>query len=281
MRTRFTDMLKVELMLLGKRPATWVIFGIWATVSLVFGYVLPYVAWRSGSTGGFNEGIDGLLPPALATTMGDGIPFYGGSLALILGVLAIGSEFGWGMWKTLFTQRPGRSGVFGTKIAALGILMVPFTLMVYALGAIASVTVALVEGVTIAWPPAQVLLESVLSGWLILAVWAAAGVALAVLTRGTSLAIGIGILWALALEGLLGAFANSISWMEGVAGFLLRANGYSLVRAVTGEGATNADGPGTFSGPYVSGAQAAIVLVSYLAIFLGGSLYLMRKRDVT
>ena len=52
------------------------------------------------------------------------------------------------------------------------------------------------------------------AGWLILAVWAALGVLLGVLTRGTSLAIGIGILYALVIEGLLSALADSVGVLE-------------------------------------------------------------------
>jgi hypothetical protein len=45
-------------------------------------------------------------------------------------------------------------------------------------------------------------------------------------------------------------------------------------------GELSTDGPGTFSGPYVSGGQAAITLGLYLAVFLGVSLWLLRRRDV-
>ena len=44
----------------------------------------------------------------------------------MLGVFALGSEYGWGTLKTLFTQRPGRLRVFAAKLAALGIVLVPF-----------------------------------------------------------------------------------------------------------------------------------------------------------
>lgn len=278
MRTDFLPMLRAEIGLLSRRPGTWVIFGIWATVTAVFAYVLPYVAADSG--GDFFDGMDVLLPAALAGTVADGVPFYGGALSLILGVLAIGSEFGWGTWKTLFTQRPGRSEVFGAKLAALGVMLIPFTLVIYVIGAIASTIIAMAEGEAISFPTARALIESAAASWLILAVWAAAGVALAVVTRGTSLAIGIGILWALAFEGLLSAFARSISWLEGTVDFLLRANGYSLVRMVSGSRESSADGPGAFSGPYVGGTQALVVLALYLIVFLGGSLVLIRRRDV-
>ena len=41
-----------------------------------------------------------------------GFPFFGGVLALMLGVLTLGSEYGWGTLRTLFTQGPGRLRVF-------------------------------------------------------------------------------------------------------------------------------------------------------------------------
>src|SRR5690606_17201091 len=117
--------------------------------------------------------------------------FYGGAIVLILGVMAIGSDYGWGTLKTIFTQRPGRGQVFAARMTALAVILVPFVLIVFGLGAVASVTIALIEDAAIAWPSVQDLVEACLAGWLILAVWAAAGVLLAVITRGTSLAIGI------------------------------------------------------------------------------------------
>ena len=51
--------------------------------------------------------------------------------------------------------------------------------------------------------------------------------------------------------------------------FFVRANGYSLVSAlgVSGEDVAN-NGPGSFSGPFVVGAQASLVLVAYTAAFV-------------
>jgi len=282
MQSDFLRLVKAETFLLRKRPGTWVILGIWAAVTLIFGYIFPYVGYQNGG-GDFFEGLDVMLPANLVATIGDGIPFYGGSLVLILGVLAVGSEYGWGTWKTVFTQRPSRSLVFGAKMTALGLATLPFVLVAYGIGAISSVSVALLEDGAMTWPSIATMTEGILSGWLVMSVWAATGVLLATWTRGTSLAIGIGILWALAFEGLLAAFANSVSWLEWLVDLLLRSNGYSLMRAVAGasEGDGPAtDGPGAFNGPFVSATQAAVVLVAYLAVFLGGSLWLIRRRDV-
>lgn len=281
MRNNFLNLVNTELFLIRKRTSTWIILAIWLTVTTIFAYGFPYISYTSGSSE-FAESFDSMLPAAMAQTISEGMPFYGGALVLILGVMSIGSEFGWGMWKTLFTQRPGRATVFGAKMTALGIALVPFVVLAFAIGAVASSIIAIVENAPIDWPSAQVLIESMLSGWLILAVWAAGGVLLATATRGTSLAIGVGILWGLAFEGLLSAFATSVSWLEWLVDLLLRANGYSLVRAVVqpDQVGPGADGPGAFSGPYVDGTQAFAMLALYLAIFLGASLWLIRRRDV-
>lgn len=280
MASSFLGLVKAEVFLLRKRTGAWVILGIWLVVTAIFAYIFEYVSYRSGSSE-FSNSLDSMLPAALAPNISEGMPFYGGSLVLILGVLSIGSEFGWGTWKTLLTQRPGRSAVFGAKMVALGIALIPFVVLAFALGAVASSSIAVMENAAITWPSATVLVESMLSSWLILAVWAAGGVALAMATRGTSLAIGVGILWGLAFEGLLSAFASSVSWLEWLVEGLIRANGYSLVRVVTGSnGEAGAEGPGSFSGPYVSGSQALITLGLYLAVFMTLSLWLLRRRDV-
>src|ERR687896_2684844 len=172
-----------------------------------------------------------MLPEQLVGNVLVGFPFFGGVLILILGVLTLGSDYGWGTLKTLFTQRPSRLRVFAAKLGALGIVLVPFVLALFAAGTVASYVIAQIEGAPVDWPSAWLLVRALAAGWLILAVWAALGVLLGVLTRGTSLAIGVGILYALVIEGLLTAFADSISVLEPLTQVFLRANGYSLAAA--------------------------------------------------
>ena len=79
-----------------------------------------------------------------------GFPFFGGVFALMLGVFAFGSEYGWGTLKTLFTQAPGRLRVFAAKLAALAIVLVPFVLALFAAGAVASYVIAQIEDAPVA-----------------------------------------------------------------------------------------------------------------------------------
>jgi ABC-2 type transport system permease protein len=267
-----------ELLVLRKRTSTWILLAIWTLLALLFAYVVPYVTYLSDSTG---QPLTDLLPERIVGTLMGGFPFFGGVLALMLGVIAFGSEYGLGTLKTLFTQRPGRLQVFAAKLLALGIVLAAFVLVVLGLGALASSAIALREGAVVAWPSAWLVVRGLGAGWLILAVWAALGVLLAVLSRGTALAVGIGVLYTFVIEGLLSALATQVSLVDRLVEFFLRANGYSLV-AVLGVSADDVSdrGPGSFSGPFVSGWQALLVLASYAVVLLVVSGGLLRRRDV-
>jgi ABC-2 type transport system permease protein len=273
-----TSSLWAELLVLRKRASTWILVGIWAMLALVFAYVVPYATYLNRSS---PDSLRDALPENLVGTLMGGFPFFGGVIALMLGVLAFGSEYGWGTLKTLFTQRPGRLHVFGAKLLALALTLAGFVLVVFALGAIASYAIAVREGADVSWPSLSLLLRGLGAGWLILAVWAALGVVLAVLFRGTALAVGVGILYALVVEGLLSALATQVSLLDPLVEFFVRASGYSLV---VGLGASAEDagdrGPGSFSGPFVGGEQALLVLVAYLAVFVLVAGWRLRRRDV-
>jgi ABC-2 type transport system permease protein len=273
-----TGTIRAELLLVRKRTSTWILLAIWGLLALVFAYVVPYSTYLNGSS---PDGLADVLPPSLVGTLLAGFPFFGGVIALILGVLVFGSEYGWGTLKTLLTQRPGRVHVFGAKLAALAITLVGFVLVVFVLGGLASWAIALREGADIAWPSVSLVARGIGAGWLILAAWAALGALLAIAFRGTALAIGLGILYALVIEGLLSALASQVGALDALVELFVRANGYSLVAdlGVSPEEIGDA-GPGSFSGPFGSTGQALAVLGVYLAAFLALGGWLLRRRDV-
>ena len=273
-----TRSVMAELLVLRKRTSTWILLGIWTTLALVFAYVVPYVTYLNDPA---EQPLGELLPQQLVGTLMGGFPFFGGVLTLMLGVLAFGSDYGWGTLRTLFVQRPGRLRVFAAKVLALALALIPFVLVVFAVGALASSAIALREGADIGLPSAWLLVRGLAAGWLILAVWTALGVLLAVFSRGTALAVGIGILYALVIEGLLSALASQVSAVDRLVEFFLRANAYSLVTKLGVSADEVADnGPGSFSGPFVGGGQALLVLALYAVAFLLVSGWLLRRRDV-
>ena len=274
-----TRTVNAELLLLGKRVSTWILLGIWTALALTFAYVVPYIQYTNDPA---RRSLTDLLPESLVGTLMAGFPFFGGVLALMLGVLTVGSEYGWGTLRTLFTQGPGRLRVFGAKLIAVAATLLVFVLVVYVLGALASWAIAANEGVEVSWPSASLLVRGIAGGWLIFAVWAALGILLAIVTRGTALAVGIGILYAFVVEGLLSALAREVNVLDGLVEFFVRVNGYSLV-AVLGVSADDVSdsGPGSFSGPFVAGGQALLVLSVYLVGFVLAAGWLLRRRDVT
>ena len=270
--------MSAELLILRKRAATWVLLGIWTLLGVFFAYVVPYALDPEDQTGGVEQ----FFPESLAGTLISGFPFFGGVFALMLGVFAFGSEYGWGTLKTLFTQRPSRWRVVATKLAALGIVLVPFVLTLFAAGAVSSYVIAQIEHAPVHWPSAWLIVRAMGAGWLILAVWAALGVLLGVLTRGTSLAIGVGILYGLVIEGLLSAFADSVSLLQPLTEVFLRANGYSIAAALGASvDSIESSGPGSYSGPLVGGLQGVAVLVVFTAALAALAGLVLNRRDVT
>jgi ABC-2 type transport system permease protein len=89
-----------ELLVLRKRAATWILLGIWTALGIFFGYVIPYALDPEDSP----AGVEQFLPGSLAGNLLEGFPFFGGVFALMLGVFALGSEYGWDTLKTLFTR---------------------------------------------------------------------------------------------------------------------------------------------------------------------------------
>lgn len=277
-----TGSVRAEILVQRKRSSTWILLGIWALLSLFFSYLVPYVTYRNAGGDSLDVELADLLPERFTGTILGAFPFFGGVFALMLGVLALGSEYSWGTLRTLFIQRPGRLRVFAAKLLALAAVLAVYVSVVFGLSALSSLVIAEFEGAGVTWPSLWLLIRALAAGWLVLAVWAALGVMLAVISRGTALAIGIGILYALVIEGLISALVDQVSFLEPLVEFFLRANAYSLV---TGLGVSAediaADGPGAFAGPFVSGAQALLVLTAYAAAFLALSAVLLRRRDVT
>jgi hypothetical protein len=168
-----------ELFPLRKRAATWILLAVAILLSLFFTYVLPYTAYLSGPAAAPpaapppgapppGAALKPMLPESLVSSVLGGFPFYFGMLALILGVLAFGSEYGWSTLKTTLTQRPGRLRLGLSKLAALAPVTALFTAAVFAVAAIASSFVAVREGAAVTWPPVADVLRGLGAGWLLL-----------------------------------------------------------------------------------------------------------------
>ncbi len=292
-----------ELLKLRKRPATWILALVWVTV-IAFSYFSTYAfianapppappqgeeapppevqEQMQAQEQAFNDAIlESLYPENLVSNLLTGGAFnVGAALLLILGALALGSEYGWGTFKTVLTQRPGRLGALFGKLLALAVVLVLLVLLGFAMAALCGFVIARIEGAAVEWPSLATLAKGFGAGALIFTVWGALGFALAALFRGTALAIGLGLAWLLAVENLISGLAGPNSdneTLETIRKTLPGENSFSLANAF------GSPLPEEFTGgfqPLVEAGQAAWVLAAYAAGFILISALLVWRRDV-
>ncbi|MBA3789865.1 MAG: ABC transporter permease [Actinomycetota bacterium] len=280
-----------ELLKIRKRPATWILALVWFILIVLFGYLFTYSFAANPpdrpedqppqvqqQEEAFNEQIlNGLLPENLLENLfANGVFSLGAAIVLILGAMAAGSEYSWGTMKTSLTQRPGRLGMLSGKALALALFIVLFVLLGLAAGAMSSYTVALLEDASINWPPLEELAKAAGVGVLTFGAWGFLGFALGMLFRGTALAIGLGLAWALAVENTIALLPIESDWWESFRRLTLGEN-TSSVGSIFGSPNPSFSIPETLVEP----ERAAITLGLYVAVFAVVSLVLLLRRDVT
>jgi ABC-2 type transport system permease protein len=273
-----------------RRPAVWVCVGLLLVLAIGLGYLTFYLVYTYAS-GGPNSGLPrgvtlkdfkiALYPVSFVKYTLSTWDTLGGVFALILGVLSQGSEYGWGTIKTLYTQRPGRLAMLAGKLAALSLAVLVLVLALFAVDALSSYVVASIDGKSTSPPAAVDIVKGLASGFLIFEFWAVFGFALATLFRQSALAIGLGLAYAIVIEGIIFQIAGNVggdtvkrvlSWFPlANTGYLAQSFG-----AAVPEGLRR-----TIAKPYADANHAVLVLLIYLAVFIVGSALLVRARDVT
>ena len=241
---------KAEILKLRKRPATWVLLGVTLALELLFGYLLPYSSWVTSDQNFQTQGLDpqavlaGTLPGELVPTSLGGFPVFAGALALILGALASGSEYGWGTMQTALTQRPTRLAVYGGKLAALAAATLAIVLAVFAVNAATSAVIATLESRPLDYPSLAALAEGVGSGWLVMGMWCGLGAVLGFAFRGVALPVGLGVVWVLGVENLVSAVADSLlTGLRPLRDLLPGVNAGSLVWSLAPGGGSSGEPP--------------------------------------
>ncbi|BBL79437.1 hypothetical protein RxyAA322_12910 [Rubrobacter xylanophilus] len=272
-----------ELLKLRKRPATWVVALIFAAAVVLFSYLFVYTFTVNSpeDAGVPPEARDAilrsLLPEDMLPTVLASFANFGSALALILGALSVGSEYGWDTLKVTLTQRPGRLKLFFGEVFALALTLLILTAAIMAVGALSSYVVAGLEKESVEWPSAQEFLKGFGAGWLILGTFAALGVFLATLLRGTALAIGLGLVYLLVLESIFVGLSAQSETVEDVGKLLPFKNSIDLAESF---GALPVGFGGT-AGEAVEPSRAVITLGVYAVAFMILSALLLKGRDVT
>lgn len=278
------DSTRAELLRLRKWPAVWITVGAWAAMALMFGYLFNYLAYKTGDTSFANEGatpetlLAELMPAGIPDVLVQGLPMFGGALAMVLGAIVAGNGYGWGTWKTLFTQGPSRTASISGSLLALTVFVVGVMVVTLAVMSAVSVAIAAGESQPIDLPSAGAVLESLGSGLLVMEMWALAGFALGTLARGPALSVGLGLVWLLVVENLLRGVGALLGPVETLTHVLPGTAGGSLIGSVLGGGIDPADTPGVLD--VVSGPQALVTVLAYAVVLPAVAIIVVRRRDV-
>ena len=280
----FVDVTRAELAKLVRRPAAWVLLAVAVTLNQVFGFVIPYLSYTSGSGGAMTDGqtraqlLAGTLPDQVVANTTGAFAVFTGALALVLGALVTGNEFTGGTLKTLLTQGPRRASVFGGQLASLVIAVGVGVLALFLTCAASAFGIAQAEDQAVDWPSVADLATGLGSGWLVLAMWASLGAVLGVVLRSVALPIGLGVVWILGVENLISAVARTtLTALQPLRDALPGVNAGSLINAVL-PAQVGPPPPGVQA--TVSGAQGLATVAAYAVVATVAVLVVGRRRDV-
>lgn len=276
------DYFAAEFSKLVKRPASWVLGSVQVLALVLFGYLFTYAFVANAQNGGevpggvnVDQALQTILPENVLVTVVANLSGLGGALALVFGAMVVGGEYGWGTLKLVLSQRPGRLNMLLGKFLAVGAVLAVLSVVILLIAVLSSAVASSLLDEPSDWPSLGEMLKGLGASWLVLFAWASLGGLLAVVFRGTALAIGVGLAYALVIEGLALSLPIGGDAFDGVRKVFLGKNTTDLTSAF-GE---LPQGVGTV-GEAVDPGQAVIVIVAYTAAFLAISALLFRRRDV-
>ncbi len=245
---------------------TWLFLGLGAIAFSTLQTVAIF--FISKQTSASQSGVIGLLDPAgvrnIYATAGSS---QGYMFALILGIVAITSEFRFGTIVPTFLTTPQRQRPVLAKLAALGIVSGAMSLAVvvvtYTTGTIllATTSHAAVPLADIIYIALGAMLAYVLMGIV--------GVALGALLRNQILGVVLAVLWVFLLEGIINLLLTVLWHLNYIAKWL---PGSAVASVVSSTSTRNTD--------YLPAWGGALVLLAYAVIFTGLAFSTTLRRDV-
>jgi ABC-2 type transport system permease protein len=274
---------RAELFRLRRWPAVWVTISAWLLLNALFNYVFNFVTYTSGDTSFSNEGesradvLASIVPAGIADQLPQGAPLFGGAIMMVLGAIIAGNGYGWGTWKTVFTQGPSRVATMLGSMAAMVALVAGLVVATLLTDVAMALGVAGLESQPVTWPATGDLLQSTGGALLVMVMWALAGYFLGVVARGPALSVGLGLVWALVIEQLLRGVGTSLNAVAVFTHFLPGTAAGSLIGSIVGVGGPDST-PGIID--TLSGGRGLVTLLVWMVALPLATLWLVRRRDV-
>ncbi len=213
----------------------------------------------------------------------------GAFLLVVLAGSIVGAEYAWGTVRTNIIRGMGRNKYLLSKLATILLLTLAGLVVAFIFGFIFTIITTLLINGSIDWGfLGGLYIPHVLAmfgrTWFVLAVPISMTAMVAVLTRSSAAAIGVGIAYPIAEGIIVGILAGVTGWGEVVQEYSI---GYNMTTVMAynalGERFTNV---GISFGNLPDEAipsfwRAASLLVGYALAFLAIAFYSFRKRDLT
>lgn len=273
----------VEFKKLRKRPATWATSSIFVVLVVVVTYFLRYLlVSQQGISPQAGEYVASLYPENfVVNVLGLFSGGLGAAAALAFGALSVGSEYRWQTFKLALTQRPGRPSFLAGKFLAVSAILALVVLLALTISAMSSYLVAMLQGNPANWPlPGEILIGAAV-GCLTLAVFSVLGFFLAILFKGSAVAIAIGLLYVLVVQDvLLPLLSFQVEAVALASQALPGRNAGDLVNSL--ESSQQAGQPSGFPPGLepVDPLQATLILIAYVAVFLAASMFVLGRQDI-
>jgi ABC-2 type transport system permease protein len=283
---------RAELVALARWPAVWAFALITPVNTLLTGYLIQYVFYRTADSGTFADlSADQLKPTllpgkfvtvALNNVGPTGTQGFDGTVPLLLlGALVAGSDWGRGTIRTAVLQGPGRVRTALGQVLAVMVTLALSVVGTFVVCATASEVLAI--ALTGSWSPSAGpfpggtdVLQGLASALLVSTAYGAAGLALGAVFRSAGAATGAVLLWTIVVTPVLDQVAVQL---HGVAQTLYEvlpdANTLTLTHL---GGITSNNANPTLS---VAPTMAIAVLIAYALTFLAIPVLLIRRRDIT
>jgi ABC-2 type transport system permease protein len=286
-------LLRSELYRLARRWMPWIMLGLIVVIAFVF-YFLIWVSVNAqiqavksgtipappGGTAPLEETLRQITPDHVAQF---GVSIVGGLGSVMLIVFAashVGTEFGWGTFRTLLAHGATRGAFLVSKSVSLVLYAVVF-MIVGAIAAIAaSYTVSAVAGIPYAngVDIGGVLAAAAKTGYTFLPYMALA-LAIAVWSKSAGAGIASGLVVYFAESIVAGILVSLNKDYARIVNWGLSRNASALTRTVSGQGGPTSQDPTASTLP--DPTQAAVVLAVYCVIFVALAYWRLRSRDVT
>ena len=277
---------RAEWFKLVRRRALWVTIGLMLVLAVGIEYLLVYVvathppARAAGAGVALAAARNALYPASVIKKSVANVSSLIGIFALIVGVLAQGSEYSWGTVKTAWVQLPGRISIVLGQLTSLAVLSLIMALGLIAVDSLASYLIGALDSQSSNWPSALGFLKGIGATWLILYLLSVLGFGLATVFQQSAMAIGLGLAYVLVIENLVFGLLGNLGdpWNQIQQWFPISNAGYLQ----DSFGKVNSAVTVTITGSAPATATHAVIVLGLWVIGIAVvSASLVRVRDVT